>query len=1019
VRRSPFVAAVVVVAVGALLAIPVSPPALGATGAPVVTGNSPSYDWAGFHHNSSLAGYASNSPLSTANASQLGVAWATNLYGAALDSPIVYYDPALGETLDYIGTEHGDLIAVDAANGSIVWSRWLGAPLRDTPVVYDDSIYVGTYDSSIIFALNATTGAVECSRPTTGQIESSPLVATPPGGVRTVYFGTLDNASASGPLLAINAATCAVEWSFTDYATVAGSWAPLSYGIDATGQPLVLVGTDDPDSTVYAVNAMTGVEAWRFTPSQPAGDYDVGAGATISAPGTNGFTGGVAYVTTKFGIMWAVNLTTGAEIWSYNFDQALGITPGTELSTAALAGTNLLFGYDGGLVALNAVTGVPRWSDENPADATVDSSPAIAGSGGSQVVIVGDLAGGVDVVSLATGASVYHYQTGSYIAASPAVSDGNIVVASSDGFLYDFAIGGGNGTSLPTTTITAPLESSTVVNPDGNLTVTGSAADSAGVAAVMVAVQESGPEGLWWDAATGKWVSGPDGIAAVVDAPGATSSGWRFSFPVPPAGGTYAVTAYAVSSAGLPDITGARSSFAVLAGSAEPYLAAAPAFVAPGSNVTVMGGGFADSESIDISLLGETLATTTSTATGTIPTTSVPIPLSAAFGQTSLIATGQRSRETTAAAITIADNWDQLGYSGTHAGFEPNDNIFYNSIHPGASIFLSTAWRYQFGAPIDTAPAVADGVAYVGNTAGQLVEVDVHNGAPLWTWNLPSGAAIAGSPAVDPAKGLVFVGADDGTLDAVSTATGELAWAAPIGGDVSAPVYGGGEVYVTSSTGTVEALAESTGKKSWAVTLPSAISAAPSLDTVAGVLVVGTSAGDLTALALSTGATSWTYSSGGAVRAPAMISGGTVYFASGDSVKAVSETTGASVWSYQTHGPIADSPAQTYGPGGNELLIGSDDGNIYDLEKSNGSLVWDLPIGEPVIGVATVHSVVIYDTSSGIIGAARSEERPEYMWQFQTAGSLNSPPAIVDAAVYVGAGDWNLYGFTTYGYQPG
>ena len=163
----------------------------------------------------------------------------------------------------------------------------------------------------------------------------------------------------------------------------------------------------------------------------------------------------------------------------------------------------------------------------------------------------------------------------------------------------------------------------------------------------------------------------------------------------------------------------------------------------------VMGGGFADSESIDISLLGETLATTTSTATGTIPTTSVPIPLSAAFGQTSLIATGQRSRETTAAAITIADNWDQLGYSGTHAGFEPNDNIFYNSIHPGASIFLSTAWRYQFGAPIDTAPAVADGVAYVGNTAGQLVEVDVHNGAPLWTWNLPSGAAIAGSPAVD------------------------------------------------------------------------------------------------------------------------------------------------------------------------------------------------------------------------------------------------------------------------------
>ena len=202
------------------------------------------------------------------------------------------------------------------------------------------------------------------------------------------------------------------------------------------------------------------------------------------------------------------------------------------------------------------------------------------------------------------------------------------------------------------------------------------------------------------------------------------------------------------------------------------------------------GGGFADSEQIAISLLGETLATTTSTATGTIPTTNVPIPLSAVFGQTSLSATGLTSGRTTTAAITIADSWDELGSSATHSDFEPNDNIFYDSVDPGASIFLNPDWQYQFGAPIDTAPAIADGVAYVANTAGQLVAVDVHNGAPLWTWNLPSGAAIAGSPAVDTTRGLVFVGADDGTLDAVSSATGHLVWTARIGGDVSAPVYG-------------------------------------------------------------------------------------------------------------------------------------------------------------------------------------------------------------------------------------
>lgn len=962
-RRTPFVVAAAVLAVGRLLAVPVSAPALAATTGTVVTGNSAVYDWAGFHHNSLLAGYASNSPLSTANTSQLGVAWATDLYGPALDSPIVFYDPALEETLDYIGTEHGDLIAVDAADGSIVWATWLGSPIRDTPVVYDNSIYVGTYDSSIIYRLDATTGAVECSTPTSGQIEGSPLVATPPGGVRTVYFGTIDTAPAPGPLLALNATTCAVEWSFTDYATLAGSWDPLSYAVDATGQPLVVVGTDDPDSTIYAVNALTGVEVWRFAAVQPAGDYDVGAGVTISPPGANGLTDGAAYFRTKYGIMWALNLTTGAEIWSHNFDQLLGVTGGSEISTAALAGTSLVFGYNGGLVAVNALTGAIRWRDQNPADELVDSSPAIAGSGGSQVVVVGDLAGGVHVVSLATGALLYHYQTGSYITASPAVSDGNIVVASS--------------------------------------------------------AQQSGPEGLWWDAATGKWISGPDCNAATVNHPGATSNRWSFSFPVPPAGGTFEVTAYAVSSSGQSDIKGAQSGFAVLAGSSEPYLDAAPTFVAPGSDLIVTGGGFADSEQIAISLLGETLATTTSTATGTIPTTNVPIPLSAVFGQTSLSATGLTSGRTTTAAITIADSWDELGSSATHSDFEPNDNIFYDSVDPGASIFLNPDWQYQFGAPIDTAPAIADGVAYVANTAGQLVAVDVHNGAPLWTWNLPSGAAIAGSPAVDTTRGLVFVGADDGTLDAVSSATGHLVWTARIGGDVSAPVYGGGEVYVTSSTGTVERFAELTGKKTWARTLPSGISAAPSLDTAAGTLVVGTTDGEVAALAVRTGATLWTYSSGGAVSASAMISGGTVYFASGDSVEAVRETTGTWIWTYGTQGPVTDSPAQTYGPDGNELLFGSHDGNIYDLEKANGSLVWKLPVGEPVIGVATVHSLVVYDTSSGIVGAARSFTSPEFLWKFQTTAGLTSPPAIEDAAVYVGAGDWNLYAFTTDGNRPG
>ena len=402
------------------------------------------------------------------------------------------------------------------------------------------------------------------------------------------------------------------------------------------------------------------------------------------------------------------------------------------------------------------------------------------------------------------------------------MTGGNVLIAASDGFLYDFAVGGGNDATLPAVSITTPGDQSTVANPNGNLTIGGSATDPVGVTRVEVAVQAGGPDGNWWDAATGSWSSGPVGNTATLASPGASSTAWTLSYAVPAAGGTYQITADASSSSGQSDEKGAHVSVSVLSSTSGPRLHASPAFVAPGSTVTVLGGGFRKSEQVIISLLGQTLATATASQTGALPRTKVKIAVATPFGQTSLTAVGQSSGRSATAAIVVTNNWDQIGYGPNHNGFEPNDNTLFNLVHPGGNIFLDPAWMYQSGAPIDTAPAIADSVAYIANTAGQLTAVNVHNGAPLWTWNTPGGAAIGGSPAVDPSKGLVFVGADDGNVYAISASTGLPAWATPagVGGDVSAPVLGSGEVYVTSSTGTVEAMAESTGSALWKASLP-------------------------------------------------------------------------------------------------------------------------------------------------------------------------------------------------------
>ena len=84
-----------------------------------------------------------------------------------------------------------------------------------------------------------------------------------------------------------------------------------------------------------------------------------------------------------------------------------------------------------------------------------DGSVAIVGPSGSQIVAYGDLDGTFRALSLATGAQLYSYQTGSYIAGGVAETDGNLIEAGADGFLYDFAPGGGNPPN-PTTVVTSP-----------------------------------------------------------------------------------------------------------------------------------------------------------------------------------------------------------------------------------------------------------------------------------------------------------------------------------------------------------------------------------------------------------------------------------------------------------------------------------------------------------------------------------------------------------------------------------
>ncbi len=873
----------------------------------VPTPKSNHYDWPEFHQGAALNGYAGNSPLSTLNASSLGVAWATNLYGAVLDSPAVAYNPILRETLVYIGTDSGNFVAVNLANGQIVWGDWLGSPIRSSPLVVNGSVFVVPFSNAMMLKLNDTTGTSICSTALPGATEATPTYGAPPGGVPSVYLGTEAPSPHNGPFMAINAQTCSIEWEFSGYNVSAGSWSPASYVINASGGPMVLFGTDDPDSSVYALNALTGHLIWRFQCYDPPGkDYDVGAGPSVGRPGANGFPQGVVYITNSADIAYALDLNNGTLIWETNFLTLSGLPLTVEpraRSTPALDGKYVIFGYNEGLINLNARSGKLLWIANDSTGTESIAAPAIAGSTGRSIVITGDVGGNLDVLSSAGGARLYTYPTGGWIASSPAVSDRSVVIASSDGFLYDFSLHGGNDGTLPATSISSPPDEATMANPNGTLTVYGNATDPMGIATVAVAIQSGDASGPWWDATTKSWSPGPIDNPATLGSPGAGSTSWSLSFPIPSAGGTYSVIANAQSISGQSDLNGAAVDFVVNYSTSGPYLRASSEYVAPGGSLTVSGGGFAPLSKVRINLSGKTLAKMTAGSDWSLPSTLVVIPNASTFGPTSLTAAGSGPGQSTSTSITVANSWDQLGYSPGHSGFEPNDPTLRKVIFPGNDYWLKVAWRFTAPAPLNSSPAVVDGRAYVGDTVGNLFAIDLSNGGLLWNSTLSSGAAIDGSPAVDPNLGRVFVGADDGSLYSFDLSNGTLAWTVALGGDVSAPVLSNRVLYLTSSVGAVASIAESTGAVLWSSTLGSVATAPPALNETAHLLVVGESNGAVVALNETTGAVRWSSATGGPVTAAPLLTRGTVYVGSNDHrLYAFNQTTGKLRWSFLTGG---------------------------------------------------------------------------------------------------------------------
>jgi uncharacterized repeat protein (TIGR01451 family) len=353
--------------------------------------------WAQFHGDNMQRWNPRETELGVNNVGGLARKW-TYATGAFVES-----SPAVVNGVVYIGSDDGNLYALNASTGQKLWSFSTGSGQRilDAPAVANGMVYIGSYDG-ILYALNANTGKQLWSFVTgTNPVVGAPTVVN---GVVYVSGGIPET------LYALNGSTGKMLWS--DGNSI-GGWnsAAMANGV-------VFIGSFD--NNLRAIDARSGRVLWS---------YAVADGFVDSSPAV---ADGVVYIGSWDGAVYAVKASNGALLWSYPTGSFITSSP------AIAKGVVYIGSWDKTVYALDAKTGARMWSFTT--GDSVESSPAVANG----VVYVGSDDFNLYALNASDGHSLWSYPTKAYVQSSPAVVDGVVYAAGGighEGPVFAFAPG--------------------------------------------------------------------------------------------------------------------------------------------------------------------------------------------------------------------------------------------------------------------------------------------------------------------------------------------------------------------------------------------------------------------------------------------------------------------------------------------------------------------------------------------------------------------------------------------------
>lgn len=203
--------------------------------------------------------------------------------------------PMWNEGRLYFGSGDGNIYALEAKTGGLLWKFATQNVVHTTPAVQRDKVLVGSFDG-YFYALNKNTGALIWRFKSVGQryfpageFQGSPAVAG-----NTVYVGSRDF-----NLYALNIEKGVCNWN----RYFSNGW---SISTPSFYKNLVINGTSD-DRALMAMDTARGTIAWQV----PAGFNIFGSCLVVDSTG---------YFGTLNGKLFSIDLTDGKIRWVYHTD---------------------------------------------------------------------------------------------------------------------------------------------------------------------------------------------------------------------------------------------------------------------------------------------------------------------------------------------------------------------------------------------------------------------------------------------------------------------------------------------------------------------------------------------------------------------------------------------------------------------------------------------------------------------------------------------------------------------------